>query len=61
MGERERWQETFTQIREMRQWMMKAEHIFDGSWADTPEEVTTAAVLERFDGWLTQLRDSVSA
>ena len=40
---------------------MKAEHIFDGSWADTPEEVTTAAVLERFDGWLTQLRDSVSA
>lgn len=43
----------------MREWMMQAEHIFDGSWASRPEEVTTAAVGERLDRWLSQLQKYV--
>lgn len=44
----------------MRQWMMQAEHIFDGSWASTSDEVTTAEVGERLDQWLERLRSYVS-
>ncbi len=32
------------QIRSMREWVMEVEHIFDGSWASRPEEVSNAEV-----------------
>ena len=56
LREREAWQDTFVQIRTMREWMMQAEHIFDGSWAATSDEVTTAEVGERLEQWLERLR-----
>ncbi|HEU5376672.1 MAG TPA: hypothetical protein VFV38_14650 [Ktedonobacteraceae bacterium] len=56
LSEQKSWKETFTQIRQMQAWVLQAEHIFDGSWSSTPEEVTNAAVGERLDRWLEQLR-----
>ena len=35
----------------MRAWLMEAEHILDGSWAESEEEVTNAQVRQRFDAW----------
>ena len=36
--------EIFARIRSRREWVLAAEHIFDGSWARHPEEVTNEAV-----------------
>jgi hypothetical protein len=35
----------------MREWLIEAEHILDGSWAQSEEEVTNAQVGQRFDAW----------
>ena len=59
LEDRQAWKESFAQIRAMRTWMLQAEHIFDGSWAFLPEEVTPAAVSERLDQWLARLRSYV--
>jgi hypothetical protein len=56
LREQEAWRETFAQIRLMQEWVLQAEHIFDGSWSSTPEEVTNAAVGARLDHWLEQLQ-----
>jgi len=42
-------------IRAMREWVMEVEHIFDGSWASRPEEISTAEVGRRLDDWLHRL------
>jgi hypothetical protein len=47
--------EAFDQVRQMREWVFQAEHILDGSWATTPEELSNAEVGRRLDEWLTQL------
>lgn len=44
----------------MHEWVLQAEHIFDGSWSSAPEEVTNAAVGERLDRWLEQLQTYLS-
>ena len=36
----------------MREWVLEAEHIFDGSWAKQPEEISNAEVGKRFDAYL---------
>ena len=54
------WKETLAQIRLMHEWVLQAEHIFDGSWSGAPEEVTNAAVGERLDRWLEQLQTYLS-
>lgn len=56
LREQKAWKETFTHIRLMQTWVTQAEHIFDGSWSSTPEEVTNAGVRERLDRWLEQLQ-----
>lgn len=40
----------------MREWVIEAEHILDGSWAPSPEERTNQAVGQRFDNYLERLR-----
>jgi len=60
MQAREPWQETFAQIRQMHAWVLQVEAIFDGSWANTPEEMTQTAVAARFDAWLAGLEAQVS-
>lgn len=40
---------------------MRLEHIFDGSWACTPEEITNAEVGRRVADWLHQLASFLEA
>ena len=49
------------QVRSMREWVMEVEHIFDGSWASQPEEITNAEVGRRLDAWLGRLRSFLEA
>lgn len=45
----------------MREWVMRLEHILDGSWADSPEELSNAEVARRFDEWLKDLTSFLQA
>lgn len=51
----------FLQIQSMREWVLAAEHIFDGSWAQLREEVTNFEVTRRFDAYLESLSCFVHA
>lgn len=48
-------QEALAQVRQMREWVIRAEHILDGSWASSQEEISNAEVGRRLDGWLKDL------
>ena len=48
--------EVLSQIRNMREWVMEVEHIFDGSWASQAEEISNAEVWWRLDAWLISSR-----
>jgi hypothetical protein len=47
--------EALRAISKMREWVVEAEHIFDGSWAKHPEEISHAEVGRRFDAYLGRL------
>ena len=47
--------EALTAISKMREWVVEAEHIFEGSWAKHPEEISNAEVGRRFDAYLGRL------
>jgi len=49
------WDHRIAQLRRMRAWVIEAEHILDGSWAESEEEITNAQVGQRFDAWLEHL------
>jgi hypothetical protein len=49
------------QVRQMREWVLKAEHILDGSWASELSEVSNAEVGRRLDEWLFELRTFLGA
>jgi hypothetical protein len=51
-----RWDSSIEQVKRMRQWVLSAEHILDGSWASRKEEVTNQQVGQRFDAWYHQLQ-----
>ncbi|MGH2480742.1 MAG: hypothetical protein ACRDHW_13890 [Ktedonobacteraceae bacterium] len=53
--------ERCSQVRGMREWVLAAERIWDGSWAICPEEVTNEEVARRFDAYLASLSREVSA
>jgi len=59
LREQEAWKGSLAQIRLMQEWVLQVEHIFDGSWSGTSEEVTSASVGERLDRWLEQLQSYV--
>jgi len=48
------------QIKRMRVWVIQAEQVLDGSWAQIPEELSTEGVSCRFAAWLRQLETYVS-
>ncbi len=60
MQKREAWREPLEQVQQMQLWGLQAEALFDGSWAKTPKEVTTAAVGGLLDDWLAQLDASLA-
>ncbi len=51
-----RWDSSFEQVKRMREWVLSAEHILDGSWARCKEEVTNQQVGQRFDAWYHELQ-----
>ena len=53
--------EALAQVRAMRQWIIRLEHIFDGSWAQCLEQISNAEVARRFDAWLKDLADFLQA
>jgi hypothetical protein len=51
-----RWDSSIEQVKRMRAWVLAAEHILDGSWAEREEEVTNQQVGQRFDAWYRELQ-----
>lgn len=44
----------------MREWVLEAEHILDGSWVLPGEAVSNEQVAQRFDQWRAQLAESLT-
>ena len=42
-------------------WVMEVEHIFDGFWAKTPDEISTAAIAQRLEHYLGRLSQYLEA
>lgn len=59
MAERKLWAPQIAQVKRMREWVLEAEHILDGSWALSGEVVSNEQVAQRFDQWRTQLAESL--
>ena len=53
--------ELLAQMASMRTWVLEAEHIFDGSWANQAAEIRHAEVERRFDAYLERLSRFVEA
>jgi len=51
MQERATWAEQIEQVKRMRQWVLDAEHVLDGSWVKAGERLSNAKVGRRFDRW----------
>jgi hypothetical protein len=51
VGLRKQWQEAIDSLKYMRDWVLTAEHILSGVWADSQEPSGNACVRERFDQW----------
>lgn len=45
------WAPSLAQVKRMRQWVLDAEHILDGSWAQAGEVVSNATVGQRLEAW----------
>jgi hypothetical protein len=60
VAERQQWASQLAQVRRMRQWVLDAEHILDGSWATAVEAVSNGQVAQRFDQWRAKLAESLT-
>ncbi len=60
MARRERWRTDLDAVRRLHARVLEAEAILAGGWAASGEEVTNAAVAERFDRWVAQLHADVA-
>ena len=58
VGRRTAWQEQVISLKRMRAWVLTAEHLLSGDWAQTEEVLSNALVAQRFDQWLDQLAQS---
>ncbi len=54
------WAEQLEQVKRMRQWVLDAEHILDGSWATAEEALTNEHVARRFDHWWQSMHDHLT-
>ncbi len=61
LAERASWATELAQVRRMRDWVLQAEHILDGSWAQAGEIISNATVAGRLDTWRQTLADQLSA
>jgi hypothetical protein len=61
VGRRTAWQEQVNSLRRMRAWVLAAEHLLSGDWAQTEKALSNATVAQRFDQWLGQLAESLQS
>jgi Transposase IS66 family len=55
VAERAAWSEQLAQVKRMHQWVLDAEHLLDGSWAQAGEVVSNDTVGNRLDAWRQQM------
>lgn len=60
VAERSGWVEQLELVKRMRQWVLDAEHILDGSWVKPGECVSNEKVGRRFDRWRKMLARCLS-
>ena len=60
VAERTKWGDELAQVKRMRQWILDAEHILDGSWGANGEAVSNEQVAERFDHWRMELAEHLT-
>ena len=60
MAERSKWTEQLEQVKRMRQWVLDAEHILDGSWAVDGQALSNELVAQRFDHWRISLAEHLT-
>ncbi len=60
LAERTTWVAQLGQVKGMRQWVLDAEHILDGSWAQADAVVTNARGEERLDAWRQQMAEQLT-
>jgi hypothetical protein len=53
--------EALAQVRAMREWVLRLEHILDGAFAESWEQISNAEVACRFDAWLKDLTGFLQA
>jgi hypothetical protein len=60
VAERKHWTDELEQVKRMRQWVLDAEHILDGSWVAEGEVVSNEQVGQRFDQWRMALAEQLT-
>jgi hypothetical protein len=55
VAERGAWEKQLGQVKRMRQWVLDAEHLLSGRWAQAGEVVNNATVGARLDAWRQEL------
>jgi len=60
LAERRTWAAQLAQVKGMRQWVLDAEHILDGSWAQADDVVTNATLEERLDARRQQMAEQLT-
>jgi Transposase IS66 family len=55
LAERAAWASQLMQVKRMHGWVLDAEHILDGSWAEPEQVVSNATVGSRLDAWREQM------
>jgi hypothetical protein len=61
VAERSIWVEQLKQVKRLRQWILDAEHLLDGSWAQPGEMVSNETVGRRLDSWRQTLAGQLTA
>lgn len=61
VAQRSTWTEQLEQVKRMRQWVLDAEHILDGSWATAEEVLSNEHMARRFDHWLQTMNEHLTS
>jgi len=61
VAQRSLWTEQVEQVKRMRQWVLDAEHILDGSWATNEDVLSNEHVARRFDHWLQAMKEHLTS
>jgi hypothetical protein len=61
LAQRANWASELAQVKRMRHWVLEAEQILSGRWAQPEEVVSNETVGQRLDAWRQTLTDQLSA